>query len=359
MVAAALWLPPSWDWAVWDWMSAQQAPVFAGAEIAIVDVPWETNKAVDRRRIASFLNELVAQKAQRPPKAVILDVAFGPCDTYPAPCGEPMESARQALIAAIRNANAHFDVYAREQPVLLHDDSATGVNPYDEDIYGKLTGFGHTQFTTLANPDGLIYRACYAWAVKDKDGNVDRFEHMWDIVERVKAGTAFDPTTCDPTAFAVRVAHDPLPDVQKATTTLTQQGTFPASTPFDSKYVIVGTIANDPGLYPPLRGPQILAWAFSNALQRGSGENAHATWDTDPQDVRRDHARGVYRDLLSAQRNAAAVAAACPSVVRCRCIGLRWARRICSIRGGTAKLGTHPAAGNAHRGGHRVDGFPG
>jgi hypothetical protein len=276
MVAAAFLLPPSWDWSVWDWMSAQHAPVFDIDEIAIVDVPWSADLAVDRRRIATFLDE-VARKQK--PTAVILDVEFGPCQTQP--CGEPMESARRRLIASIRAATPSFAVYALEQPTLTGEDTATGIHPHDSDIYAVLTGAAHTRFT--ASPSALFYRACYPVSIVEKDGSLETVA-LWDMVPRLMMHPGkVAQTACDTSDFPVRLAAEPNAPARAARTTLLSQGAYPAGAHFDGKYVIVGTVSeSDPG-YGTLRGPEILAWAISNALDLATADNAHLKYDTEPQ----------------------------------------------------------------------------
>ena len=286
MVAAALWLPHEWDWDAWEWLSQRHPPTFDAAEISIVDVPWGADIAVDRRRIAAFLNELVDRR-QHPP-AVVLDVQFKPCDTQP--CEPAMESARQALIAAIRKATtASINVFALEQPILhisLGDaDEATGLEPHDADIYAALTGAAHTKFIPLASGAGLFYRACYdSVPVVDQNGNIV-VRAVWDMVERVQMrSVVFARARCDTEHVPVRLPEDPQQTAAADVVTLSAQGLFSASTQFTDRYVIVGTIENDPGFAARnLPGPELLAWALSNALEPGSVENAEATYDTEPQ----------------------------------------------------------------------------
>ena len=279
MSAAALWLPHEWDWAVWDWLSAQRAPAFDASEIAIVDVPWTTaDIALDRTRIAAFLNDLVAYKQS--PTAVILDVQFGPCPTQP--CEGRMASARQALIAAIHSAP--FPIYALEQPTLHSGDVATGLEPHDPAIYAVLTGAAHTRFTTLEGPSGRFYRACYdVPTLRDDKGNVVAVQPVWDMVQRVaKRAAKFAGDACDPNHIAVRLPADPVSPAKAVITKLSPQGTFPASAQFGGKDVIVGTIEFD-HQDALLKGPELLAWSLSNALEPGTAADAESAYDTEPQ----------------------------------------------------------------------------
>jgi len=279
IVAAALWLPHEWDWAVWDYMSSRHAPAFDADEISIVDVPWDpANVAIDRRRIATFLTELVSSGQK--PAAVFLDVQFGPCQSEP--CGQPMDAARIALVHAIQAATAaSLSVYAAEQPRLHADDSATGLEPHDAQIYAALSGAAHTKFTAVSNPPALFYRACYNVPVA---GGLDATQPVWDVVQRVsmRAG-AIETATCDTRHLPVRLPQDPVRAADAAVTKLDRDGRFPVTSSFSKKYVIVGTVEQDRPLDTPLGGPELVAWALSNALAPGSAADAELAYDTEPQ----------------------------------------------------------------------------
>jgi hypothetical protein len=282
MAAAALVLPHEIDWAVWDWLGSRHEPVFDAGDVALVDVPWDPGDlAKDRSSIASFLRELVAQKQN--PSGVILDVQFAPCQTRP--CGEQMTSARKSLIDAIRSATSTFGVYALEQPELRADDTATALEPHDPDIYAALTGAGHSRFTVMSEPRALFYRACYDVAVGDAAGASVATQSVWSVVDRVlmRPGES-TRAPCDPSHVAVRLPADALSPVKANVVALSSRGAIPPGVRFERKYVIVGTLSNDPG-YDKLRGPEVLAWALSNALDRGTAAAARADYDTEPQNA--------------------------------------------------------------------------
>lgn len=293
MIAAALWLPPSWDWAVWDWMSAQHAPVFDDREIAVVDVPWGADKADDRRRVTAFLNELTAQSrtGRQKPVAVILDIEFGPCVSRPTiPCSPQMIAARQTLITAIAAATQSFAVYAAEQPILDANDTVLGIDAHDPQIYAVITGPAHTKFRP-AHPSGVYYRACYEADLVAQDGTREAVS-IWDMVARVKMRPGETSPVCDTSYFPVTLPADPLTPAQAALLSLSPQGTYQQNAPaaqFDRKYVIVGTLDADydPGYVLPdgrrLAGPELLAWALSNALAPGTSSDARIVYDTEPQ----------------------------------------------------------------------------
>jgi len=283
MIAAALWLPHEWDWSFWDWMSSQHPPTFDAREVDIVDVPWNSSDlSENRRRIATFLNDLVLQK--QTPAAVILDVELGPCQTQP--CGEPMESARQILIAAIRKAVAAFPVYALEQPRLRRpDEPIGGLEPQDQEIYSVLSGAAHTMFTASGSPNVLFYRACYKVPVLDESKNEVGIEAVWSMVDRVsKRARYLSGAPCDTSHVPVRVPDDPITPLGDATIQLSSQGLVSPAVQFDSKFIIVGTLsAADKPIDTPLYGPQLLAWALSYSLELGSAPYAERLYDTQPQ----------------------------------------------------------------------------
>ena len=127
MLAAALWLPHEWDWGAFQWLSSRVQPAFS-QDVKIVDIAWSDDVPTNRKRVAAFLDGLVASKHRV--NAVILDVEFDPCQSKP--CGEPMESARESLIGSIRRAAAQFPVYAIEEPNVNREDEESG--PLDPQI---------------------------------------------------------------------------------------------------------------------------------------------------------------------------------------------------------------------------------
>jgi hypothetical protein len=279
MIAAALWLPHEWDWAAWNVLGAGHAPTFDRDEIAIVDVPWTlADLSVDRRRIAGVLDDIVARKAR--PAAVVLDVQFGPCQT--SPCQGTMAVAKTALIGAIRAAETIAPVYALEQPELDGSDTPTSLDAHDDDIYVALSGAAHTRFTKLAS-GGRFYRACYDVPVRDPSGAILAREHVWDMVERVAMRPeVFANAACDDDHVAVRLPGDPVAPAAAAVIAASSRGTLPADARLDGKFVIIGTLAAD-RQDPALPGPELLAWALGDALDRESGAGAERAYDTEPQ----------------------------------------------------------------------------
>jgi hypothetical protein len=277
MAGAALWLPHEWDLAFWDRVSSQHAPAFDRDEVAIVDVPWSDDKALDRTRIATFLATLTA--SSQTPDAVVLDVQFGPCET--GTCEGRMATAVRTLATAVKNAGRKFPVYAMERPTVDKEDVATGLEPQDADIYDVLTGAAHTRFTTVGHV--RFYRTCYTVPVAGAEQTV------WDMVERVDMRPeVFARAICRGDSVAVRLPaddQDTLAMAEAAVTKLTARGTYPSTTQFAHKDVIVGTIENDPGdgIVP---GPELLAWALSNGLNPVSREGAERVYDTEPQNER-------------------------------------------------------------------------
>ncbi len=270
MIAAALWMPKEWDWKVFGWLSARVQPALS-QEVSIVDVDWDpADVPSNRRRIAAFLDGLV--KSNQRPNAVILDVEFDPCQS--TPCGEPMASARDALVASIRSTTRYFPVYATEEPSVDRDDVPSGpLDRKDAQVYGALSGAAQTRFTSIPNAEGLYYRICYADVPFVNDaGEVAGTENVWAMVARAlmpaRAFAASPP--CDTTHVPVRMgpkASLSPPAVYR----FTDARSFSNYAQFDSKmYVIVGTVKYDRSPFTDRSGPELLAWAMSNALDQGS-----------------------------------------------------------------------------------------
>ena len=182
MAAAVLWMPHEWDWRVFGWLSSRATPTFS-QEVSIVDVDWSSDIPTDRRRVADFLNGLV--RSNQRPNAVILDIEFDPCQS--TPCGEPMESARDALVTSIRAATRYFPVYATEEPDVGRDDIVSGpLDRQDARIYDALSGAAQTRFTSVPEENGLFYRMCYADVpFANESGEVQGTQNVWAMVVRV------------------------------------------------------------------------------------------------------------------------------------------------------------------------------
>ena len=285
MAAATLWLPHEWDWTVFQWLSSRFAPEFS-QEVSIVDLDWDPHDvASNRRRIAAFLNGLVASKQR--PSAVILDIEFDPCQTKP--CGEPMESARAALVASIRSATRYFPVYATEEPNVDRNDDLSGpLDPQDAQIYGAVSGAAQTRFTSVPNSAGLFYRLCYAGVpFLGESGDAEGTENVWSMVVRVlMTPRAFASSpACETNHIPVRLG----PSVALAPPVVyrfTDARTFAGYAQFDPKmFVIAGTMKYDRSPFADRSGPELVGWALSNALDQGSLVGREAYYDAQPQNV--------------------------------------------------------------------------
>ena len=285
MSAAILWMPHEWDWQVFKWLSARVAPSFS-QEVSIVDVAWDgSDIASFRRRIAGFLDGLV--KSNQRPDAVILDVEFVPCQSNP--CGRPMASARDALVTSIQAATKHFPVYATEEPVVGRDDVLSGpVEPLDFRIYGALSGAGQTRFTSIPNAAGLFYRMCYSGVPYLNDaGAIAGTENVWAMVVRVlMTPREFSSApACDSGHIPVRM-DSPASTAFETIYKFTNAGTFTHYPQFDDRmFVIVGTIEHDRSPFADRSGPELLAWALSNALDQGSLVGKAPYYDVQPQNA--------------------------------------------------------------------------
>lgn len=285
MLVAAMFLPHEWDWDVFGWLSARHAPAFS-SEVAIVDLAWDPNDiAADRRHVVRFLDGLVASNQR--PLATILDIEFGPCQSKPD-CGVPMETARAALIASIRAATAHqLLVFATEEPAVdPRDDRVNGpLDPHDALIYGVLSGAAHTRFTAIPESEGLFYRDCYQGIpVLDADGKAQGSATVWAMVDRVRIDErALPGIPCDGLHIAARLGAA-LPHAPPAVYAASAARPFPPGADFNGRYVILGTMgASDQSPYASRSGPELLAWAFSNALDRASPAAVQTYYETRPQ----------------------------------------------------------------------------
>jgi hypothetical protein len=285
MAAAALWMPHEWDWSVFQWLSSRVTPTLS-PEVSIVDVDWDpTDVPSNRRRIAAFLDGLV--RSDRRPNAVILDVEFDPCQSKP--CGESMESARDALVASLRAAASRFPVYAIEQPSVDRDDVERGpLDRQDARIYAAVTGAAQTRFTIVPKSEGLFYRICYANVpFVNEDGAVVGTESVWAMVVRVLMTPrvfASSPA-CDTSHIPVRIGPK-ISLTPPAAYRFTETRTFPGYAQFDDKtFVVVGTMKYDRSPFTDRSGPELLAWALSNALDQGSLAGRGSYYDAQPQNL--------------------------------------------------------------------------
>jgi len=297
MLAAALWMPHELDWVVYEWVSVTNPPAFSDS-VQIVDVPWDSNDvAANRRHVARFLGSILARHEK--PSAVIFDIQFIRCQTKP--CGTIMDSARQKLVAAIRAATQRFPVYATEEvsPQRGSDEVTTPREPHDPIIYSALSGAAHTVFP-LPFPQARVafYRRCYADVPYLADDGVtvaDVRENIWSMVDRVLIpAKQFLGLPCDASHVAVRLG----PKLSGS-----DHHISPSHFDLSDKYVIVGTVAVDKPAQADRSGPEILGWAFSNALEPSSLVSRANSYATIPQN-------GVLLLLIPAFSGAAASSSA-------------------------------------------------
>ena len=285
MSAAALWMPHEWDWSVFQYLSARVAPAFS-PEVSIVDLDWDPSDVPsNRRRVAAFLDGLVASGKR--PSAVLIDIEFDPCQSKP--CGAPMESARSVLLASIRAATAKFPVYALEQPsVDRNDDAVAPLDPRDARIYAELSGAAHTRFTLIPKSDGLWYRLCYADVpFADEAGKVQGVQSVWSMVARalMTPRVFASSPACDTSHVPLRMGAK-LAAGAPAFSHFSDVRTYSGYSQFDDRsYVIVGTTRYDHPPFTDRSGPELLAWALSNALDRGSLAGRGSYYDSQPQNV--------------------------------------------------------------------------
>ncbi len=284
MIAAALWMPHEWDWQAFRWASSHFAPAFS-PEVSIVDVSWDgANVAQLRTRIADFLDGLV--KSNQNPNAVILDVEFLPCQSNP--CGQPMASARDALAASIRSATKHFPVYATEEPGVGRDDVVSGpVDPLDKRIYAAVSGAAQTRFTSIPDASGLFYRICYGSVPYLSDaGTIAGTEDVWSMVIRalMTPREFAGAPSCDDSHIPVRLGST-APGTEIVYRFVNARG-FSHYAQFDKQmFVVVGTMEHDRSPFADRSGPELLAWALSNALDDGSLVGKTAYYDVQPQNA--------------------------------------------------------------------------
>jgi TIR domain len=283
MAVAAFWMPHEWDWDVLKWLSAGVPPMLS-SDVSIVDVNRDPSDVpAFRRRIAEFLDGLV--KSSHRPGAVILDVEFVPCQSNP--CGEPMASARAALVASIHDAARHFPVYATEEPQISRDDVVIGpLDAKDPEIYRTLSGAAQTRFISVPSAKGLFYRICYAGVpLEDATGTVEGVENIWAMVARVLMTPhvfAASPP-CDQTHVPVRLGPS-IPMRSPFVYKFNGERSFAHYADFDDKaFVIVGTMRYDRLPFNDRSGPEVLAWALSNALDEGALVGRSAYYDVLPQ----------------------------------------------------------------------------
>jgi hypothetical protein len=285
MVAAALWMPHEWDWRVFRLLSSRVAPTFA-QQVSIVDVQRDPADIPSfRRRIASFLDGLV--KNNRRPRAVIVDVEFDPCQSRE--CGEPMQSARLALVTSIRAATRFFPVYATEEFGVDRGDNVSGpLDPQDARIYSALSGAAQTRFTSVPSAQGLFYRVCYSGVpFGNASGDILGTQDVWAMVVRVlmPPRSFGNSLSCNPAHIPVRMGER-IPQSAPFVYRFTDPRSFSQFSDFDDgTFIIVGTIEGDRSPFVDRSGPELLGWALSNALDQGSLVGEAPYYDAAPQNT--------------------------------------------------------------------------
>lgn len=285
LTVAAFVLPHEWDWHVLQWLGSRVAPTFS-PEVSIVDVDWNLSDiASDRRRIADFLNGLM--RSNQRPNAVILDLEFSPCQSNP--CGTPMTSASAALTDSIRSASQRFPVYATEEPRVDRNDNVIGpLDPRDPSIYAAVSGAAQSTFTSVPNAGGLFYRICYHGVpFMDASGNLIGTENVWAMTVRaLMPARAFAAApACDSTHVPLRLGSR-LSSGGASVYRFSDARFFHDYGQFDDKMiVIVGTMKYDRPPFTDRSGPELLGWAFTNALDQGAIEGRNAYYDVQPQNA--------------------------------------------------------------------------
>ncbi len=283
MCLLALWMPV-WhdlDWRFFQSISATHAPAIS-PKIALVDVSsWNPEDPPgDRRTVARFLHQIVAAKQH--PKAVILDIEFGPCQSDPCR-DEIWTSARATLERALGEASrAGLNVYAAEGIQQSHagNDQALALDPHDPEIYSLLTGAAQTHFTPAPGAAGLFYRVCYEVPRLDQRGAQVGSEAVWAMVWRVMPDFEVSQP-CDTEHLPLFIGEtlaplDPLTKQAKLAPpnfAISATSKLPADS-LNDKYVIVGTVREDRPKDADRSGPELVAWALSDVLE---GEGPRAT----------------------------------------------------------------------------------
>ena len=277
----ALWMPV-WhdlDWRFFQWVSAKHTPTIS-SKISLVDVrSWDPgDRPADRHTVARFLHRLVMSKQL--PKAIILDIEFGPCQDNP--CSDPTwNSASTALEQTLAEAaRAGISVYAgvRLQPGTAGRDEASGIVPHDPDIYALLAGTAQTHFTPVSGSAGLFYRVCYEVLRKDQNGTPisGDTQSVWAMAWRVMMEENEVTQPCDTEHLPVFVGPPIAPLDQRtghAIVTpphysITSTAPFPSGADiFKGKYIIVGTVQYDRSADSDRSGPELVAWSLSDILQ--------------------------------------------------------------------------------------------
>jgi TIR domain/CHASE2 domain len=275
MLALTVWMPVWHDMDVrfFQWLAGTRASTLS-TQISLVDVTsWDTgNIPANRKTLAAFLTRL-AQGRQHP-KAVVLDFSFGQSVSGNDPA---WTSARDSLVRALQTAaGAGIDVYATEEvPVDANDDVMAAPAALDAAIYAHLAGAAHTGFTIVPGSRFLFYRVCYAPA-----GGLSH--DVWSMVSRILPD--FDASQGCDTEHRPVLVGPPISQAPPAVYSITAATPFPSGADFGGKYVIVGTLRNDRPQYAERSGPELVAWALTDALARqGSMISLQTYYEAKPQ----------------------------------------------------------------------------
>ena len=301
---------PIWyaiDSKVAAWLYSRFPPVLS-QQVALVDIyDYDTqNYPRDRETVAKFLRAVLAHPQQRP-DAVIVDIEFGPCEE--TPCSAVWNRARSELISSLNAvANSGIGIFMAEGIRTDQTDAAvdrvTAMDELDPLIYAHIDEvrpkkheveiFDHfrdvaqTHIFSLADPSVLAYRRCYTIPLQ---GGYATF--LWSVTSRVQIDSSTAENYCDSSHTILRYgpAFAPLDQSGHAVTSppegysVTSMHPFPTGANFDSRYIILGTVASDRALENPTgeSSPELLAWALSDDLESGeSGANLYRYYVTHP-----------------------------------------------------------------------------
>lgn len=278
IVAVAHWLLAwhDWDWQFFDWL--EPAPAVLSSQMALIDMQYASADPSQVPEHRELLANFLRAAAKQHPIAVILDIPFGEC---PAPCGSAMLASRQALISAIDDAKRlAVSVYANVgstsnlTPEGLPDGPA--VMPLDPQIYGALSGYGHTAAVVLRAREtpragDLFYYECYAaYPALFSGGSPQDVWALVDVVTHpeVEAGPVVARSQiCDP-AKRIAVRYGPaIADSPPEEYQVTAARPFPRGLDVAAKYVVVGVPEFDKESDTTSRpGSELFAWILSDEL---------------------------------------------------------------------------------------------
>ena len=267
LYTVAVWMP-AWknlDWDFFDWVQSRHAPR-ASADVLLIDVASWNPKDIpaNRRTVARFIQQLVAERRNvktpmQSPKAVVLDIEFGECQT--TPCSDAnWNSATRDLEAALdAGAKAKIKIYAPigVRPDVGGEPGALVVDAYDQNIYRFLAGKGHTHATKKSGSKSAFYLACYA--VPEAKGLRGQSQAIWalPLIVTEKA----HEQACAPTPMPLPMGATLAPNFSIT------GASKPETEAFEDRYLVVGTVKYDRDAKVGRAGPEIVDWWISDALK--------------------------------------------------------------------------------------------